>query len=584
MTAKQILTTVWLTLSLILIQIILAIPQPTMIVAAQSTGDSITLSTATAVPVATVTSPVTNTPQPTLTPTPLGQELWEGRVAKETLGIGMASARLIVRVVGRTNQAIRLSTLAQVINQANTGQKPELGPDMVEFAGLTPGHYIIEPRGLNTRFDVELKSNTETVVEFSPALPPPTATLTDTPPPFALPTYTRTATPTPSFTPTPTDTPTITPTTTPLPSPTPMTKWLGIVEKRQQTTQPASIMVKAFGIEGLPISLKSNTVDAQRCITGQVVDHRDSCLFENLSAGLYTIIPESLGINLPLLLAPNEQVTIIFDIEVLPAGVIGWQAYIHQNSNGIQATNKTESIITALVNGRSGQVVALHSARQPDQFCEIASNPLTGLGCEFSQLEAGVYTVEALNTGASTNLFVDGSGKAEIEFVADARQIATPSLPLVGHGAHPRLPTSTPFVESVPTSSVSTKPTPTQTARPYYPPTPTETLTPTITPTATPAFAWQARVVEATNNVAGTVGVRAAGLKDHPVVLRSGGWESEPLLTGTKPELGEYGAEFGGLAQGEYEAELVGLAKFKFFLEGDQYLLIEFRYDFINPP
>ena len=86
----------------------------------------------------------------------------------------------------------------------------------------------------------------------------------------------------------------------------------------------------------------------------------------------------------------------------------------------------------------------------------------------------------------------------------------------------------------------------------------------------------------AVEQAAGAIGVRAAGLKDHPVILRSGGWQSPVQLTGTKPELGEYATEFGGLAQGEYIVELVDLAKLKVALGPDQFLLVEFRYDFVN--
>jgi hypothetical protein len=78
--------------------------------------------------------------------------------------------------------------------------------------------------------------------------------------------------------------------------------------------------------------------------------------------------------------------------------------------------------------------------------------------------------------------------------------------------------------------------------------------------------------------------VRAAGLKDHPVILRSGPWQSQPQLTGTKLELGEYATEFGGLSQGEYIVELVDLAELKVYLESGQFMLVEFRYDFVNPP
>jgi hypothetical protein len=112
----------------------------------------------------------------------------------------------------------------------------------------------------------------------------------------------------------------------------------------------------------------------------------------------------------------------------------------------------------------------------------------------------------------------------------------------------------------------------------------TNTPSPTPFPTSTPAFAWQGRVVDTVDLVIGTIGVRAVGLKDHPVILRSGDWQSEVQLTGSKPELGEYAVEFGGLAQGEYIVELVDLAETRVTLGPDQFLLVEFRYDFVDPP
>ena len=109
----------------------------------------------------------TQTAQPTSTATPLAGELWEGRVVREEAGAGVTFARLLVKVMGRNGQPVQLSTPVEFINTALTGQKPrELGPNMVEFTGLTPGKYIIEPLGLGTRLEVTLKANIVTRVEF----------------------------------------------------------------------------------------------------------------------------------------------------------------------------------------------------------------------------------------------------------------------------------------------------------------------------------------------------------------------------------------------------------------------------------
>ena len=533
----------------------------------------------------------TETTLPTPTATALGGLIWEGHIVNETWGIGAPFARLIVQVVGRDGQAVRLSTPGGVINTANTGQKPdELGPNAVEFAGLTPAKYIIEPLGLNSRFEVELKSNTETRVEFRSQAPPPTATptatVTETPLP---PTQTNTPgpptqTPTPTITPSPTETltPTITPTptdtATPLPSPTPVTRWLGAIEDRKNIGgRLATLMIKIAGIEGLPIRLHSTGSSLSgepRCITGQGGVGQDRCTFENLRPNQYIITPEGLNLSLPVILFEGEMVLVGFDLEVLPPGISGWQARLLKNSNGFQATPTTVSQITIRAAGKAGQVIALRSARGTERYCEVAPNPILGsLVCEFDQLGPGVYLVEALNTGAGLRLFVDGSGSAEIEFSPSATyatlaQVQSP--PIVGLGAKPSRPTAT-------ATSV-------QTVIAQSTPIPTATPTPTITPTPTSAFAWQGRVVETTDLVAGAIGVRVVGLKDHPVILRSGDWQSPPQMTGTKPELGEYSTEFGGLAQGEYIVELVDLAELKVRLGPDQFMLVEFRYDFVNPP
>jgi hypothetical protein len=181
-----------------------------------------------------------------------------------------------------------------------------------------------------------------------------------------------------------------------------------------------------------------------------------------------------------------------------------------------------------------------------------------------------VYQIEAIATGARLRIFMDGAGEAEVEFAPTAYELdAALSLPLVGHGARPYrlIATATPQ----PLVVVQFRPTATT------PP----TLAPN--PTPTPELAWQGRIIETAQTGAGAIGVRAAGLKDHPVILRSGDWQSAPQLTGTKVELGEYGTEFGGLAPGEYMVELVDLAEMRVNLEAGQFMLVEFRYDFVHP-
>jgi hypothetical protein len=563
--------------------------------AAQSGGDTLPTRTPTSGPLATPipasSTPTSSPGSQTSSPTSSSIEAinWEGIILSETFGAAGPYARLLIRVVGQDNQPVRLSTVAQPINTANTGQKPdELGPNMVEFAGLTPGKYIIEPLGLNAILEVELKPYVETRVEFRPQLstatPIPAATPTEIPRPllpvatFTPPPLVPTATPLPL----PTDTPTALPlpTQTPLPTPPSITWWLGVVETRTDTgSEPGSIAVRVEGIEGLPVWLYpiGNTIALERrCITGQAGVGQDICVFNNLEPGQYLVEPEGLRVKLPITLLEPEAVRLRFNLAVLPPGVAGWQAHIHKNTNNSQAKAATDSIITVKIAGQTGQVVGLRSAGGVTRFCEVVYNPvLGGLVCEFGQLAPGVYLVEALTTGASLRLFVDGAGEADIEFSPDATEATlaqTQLPPLVGQGARPSQPAPTPTGTPAPVPVVQTIPT--ATATPVKLPSPTPTL----------AFAWQGRVVESVFTGAGAIGVRAAGLKDHPVILRSGNWQSQPQLTGAKVELGQYAVEFGGLAQGEYIVELVDLAEFRVNLSAGEFILVEFRYDPVSQP
>jgi hypothetical protein len=498
---------------------------------------------------------------------------------------------VLIKVVGLTGQPVRLSTLASIINTAPTGQKPdELGPDVVEFAGLTPGKYILEPLGLNARLDVELKANTETRVEFRPQVIPPTPTFTHTPLP-PLPTFTPapatatlapTITPTPSDTFTPTSTPTPTPTSTPLPSSTPVTHWLGVVAGRlKNEADPAAITVQVMGLQGLPVRLNAAGAAGEwHCVTGQTAGEPDGCTLNNLKPGSYVVAPEGLGLSLPVKLEAHEQMKMVFDREVLPSGVTGWRAQVQKNSSSYKAIPRAGSTILVRLEGRPGQVVALHSARGAEQICEVRQNPLLGgPACEFGQLLPGVYLVEALHTGAGIRLFMDGAGTAEIEFSPSATYATlalAQSAPVAGHGMQPRLPTVT-----LAPATITPTATPVLVLKPSL--TATATPIPTVTRTPTPAFAWQGRIIQTQDGVVGTIAVRAAGLKDHPVVIRSGPWQSQPQLTGTKPELGDYATEFGGLATGEYIIELVDLAELRVNLGPGQFMLVEFRYDPVNP-
>jgi len=142
------------------------------------------------------------------TPTPLGGTLWTGQETGRIEGPSIAGAWLRVKVAGRSGVPVDLSTFTDFIGQGITGSKSEYPPDEVEFAGLSPGQYVITPQGLNTQLTVNVDINTTTFIEFKPA-PAPTATFTPVPPQPTSP-------PQPTLPPQPTNTP-VPPTNTPVP-------------------------------------------------------------------------------------------------------------------------------------------------------------------------------------------------------------------------------------------------------------------------------------------------------------------------------------------------------------------------------
>ncbi|MCB0172475.1 MAG: hypothetical protein KDJ97_18160 [Anaerolineae bacterium] len=525
------------------------------------------------VPEAEATQAVVTPP----TPTPLGNTVWEGETTSEVIGAGGPFARLLVKVLEREAQPVQLSTLAQVINTANTGQKAEeLEPNTVEFAGLTPGKYIVEPLGLNISLEVELKPDIVTYVEFrpkaAPATPTPTATVEATLTPIGA--IATTAPPAPA---TPTSTPTPAP-TVPEPSPVPISRWLGVVDERAEAgLDPSSIIIKVDSLDQVSVRLRSapggSLVD-RRCTTGQDGLGVDTCAFTEVEPGRYVVEPEGFALSLPVVVYEHETVRVMFFDQELPPGVVGWQAEIAKNSNGFVADPQADAKIRVRADdGPAGLVIALNSVQGSTRYCELAPvSDLGSLACEFGRLRAGVYRLVAETTGASQRLFVDGRGVAEISLAPNATLDTVAqalAAPVVGYGAQPR-PAAPPPTTAPITQVVAQLPT--------VAPSPTIPLTPTVVITPTPAFEWQARIVETGFSGAGAIGVRVIDVKDQPVLLKSGDWQSQTLLTGSKPELGNYAVEFGGLAQGEYTIELVDLTEYRVQLESGQFVLVEFDY------
>ena len=390
-------------------------------------------------------------------PTPIGGMQWAGVVTNTAEGPSMAGALLRVKVTGLTGLPVDIATVTDFIGQGVTGSKPEdLAADELEFAGLSPGQYIITPHGIFASLTVNLAVNTTTWVEFRQIIPP---------------------TPTPTFTPRP-------PTSTPTATATPRKVWTA--------------------------SLTHNT---NRAVPGK------------------------------------------------------------QNA----------AVITTRVERRRGQVIALSNSRGQKKTCTTNA---AGQCC-FKGLKAGVYTVSLPGLDSQYSLYVDGAGKATVVFRQTLVTQTTPApAPVIGQGAAPRKAQmgmgaikATPSATFTPSVTATSPPTPTR--RPTRPPapalaTPTVTATPPPASTPTPAMVWLGEVAQNFSHPGQTLVVRAP-LGNHPVIIKSGGWQTEGL-TGAKPEYGDGAVEFAGLSPGTYIIELVGLGQTSVTLEAEHFMLVQFSY------
>ena len=388
----------------------------------------------------------------------------------------------------------------------------------------------------------------------------------------------------------PTATPFVpTPTYTPSPTPTPAVQWVGAVLRHDRPSPGkvfTSIAVRVNGLPDLPITLTSGDT-AITCLTGEKPEYGDyTCEFGGLSSGTYYITARGLTPVVPVMVGQGDFVLAEFRQEPVPPGQIIWQGRVVSNSSQPWPGTGVSSAIAVRVEGRRGQVVSLRSSGGWEAFCNTGTKPEYGdYACEFGGLWPGVYTVSPVDISAAVHVYMDGVGFAEIAFEPVLEKASPTPIPtrLIGAGASPVATQST---EGEATLTSTPTRTPTRIAHVVTatstPPRPVSTITPTptLTPTPTPALGWLGRVVQNDAGIGvGTIVVRVLGVKDQPVILRSGPWSIRGL-TGSKPEYGEHAVEFGALNGGEFDLELEGLgAVLPVHLQSGGFLLAEFRYD-----
>jgi hypothetical protein len=530
-------------------------------------------------PVLQATDVVRRTPTATVTSTPVSPRLgWRGQIVSNTPYATSGDGSIVrVRVLERLDEPIIL-TQYDITLSGLSGTKPEYGPYTAEFAPVPPGRWTVSLPDLGTSIEIDVDGYNLVVVEFAPYTVAEATAAAQTP---------STSTPEPLL---------HTPTPMPTPTPTPAMQWVGAVLRHERSYQGkvfAAIAVRVNGLRNLPVTLTAGDT-ILTCTTGSKPEYGDyACEFGGLSSGTYSIGAQGLEAVVPVMIGQGDFVLVEFRQEPLPSGPMAWLGRVVRNSSQPWPGNGVSSAIAVRVEGRRGQVVSLRSPAGWEAFCDTGTKPEYGdYACEFGGLWPGVYIVSPVGIPAETRLYMDGVGFAEVafeSFVATATPSPTPTR-IIGAGASP---TVTPIAIAIEVETPGATQTPTRTA-PARTPTPTRsrtvaTATPTpsltSTPTLTPASGWVGYIVQDDAGVGiGTIVVRTLGLKDQPVILRSGPWSTRGL-TGSKPEYGEDAVEFGGLNQGDFTVELEGLgAALPVHLRPGSFLLLEFRYGLLPTP
>jgi hypothetical protein len=220
----------------------------------------------------------------------------------------------------------------------------------------------------------------------------------------------------------------------------------------------------------------------------------------------------------------------VLPIPAHPVGAQGDTSLVWEGRliSDISDLNTGGTIIRVSIKSLAGVPIEVSSTHGGwSTILESGSKPELGpYSAEFAGLSPGRYTVTPHGLGASVTVDADGTDIIVVEFVQVRKQVA-PSPP---------------------------------------PPAPTR---------------WEAKVLAVTHNLdlAGSVlRVSVVGKVGLPVEVASVGNWNTIGYTGTKPEYGDYVAEFAALQEGDYFIRPEGVdTELRLFLDGRSFVFVEFR-------
>lgn len=493
--------------------------------------------------------------------------VWEARLISDISDLTVGGTIIRVSVVGVVDLPIEVSSAhGGWTTTLLSGSKPEVGPYAAEFAGLSPGRYVISPEGVGVTLTVEADGTDIIVVKFVQVLKQAPAT----------------------------------------PTPTPLSQWEAEVLAVTPNTGLAGtvLRVSVVGQVGLPVEVASEGNWSTVGYTGTKPEYGDYVVeFAALQKGNYVIRPQGVDTELwvwldgksfvfvefrrregykppatatptptPVPAAPAQPAPVTTTTAATPPVATGtpsaapspaptpvtvWTGEVVSNTSS-QVYAGYLSTIQVVVDGMKGLPVDVKSGGWM-ATAETGTKPECGDFClEFGGLAPSLYTIMPRGLGATVDVVVESGGLALVEFTS---RLVVPAQ---------AAPTGTPSP-----SRADAAPAPTQVVT-------SPTASPSPTATATPRMVWAARTLWNTSSE-GTTGaffsaiqVSVAGLKGLPVEIRSGGW-SASALTGSKSGCGEFCLEFGGLSGSTYVIAPQGLGiEHVVTVDGEGFAVVEF--------
>lgn len=327
--------------------------------------------------------------------------------------------------------------------------------------------------------------------------------------------------------------------------------WEGrVVSDTSDATSGGSILrVSTVGVAGLPIEVFSayGGWSATRLSGSKPELGPYAAEFAALLPGLYTVSPQ--GSDASVTVEANGSNIIVVEFKqvlryvsptpAVPAHLSEWEARVVSTTPNRDLRG---SVLRVSVVGKVGLLVEIHTETWSTTGYTGTKPEYGDYVVEFAGLQKGNYTIKPL--GVDTELFLQLDARSFVYVEFRRREGYTP----------------------VPTPTV------------VRPPVSTGTPTPVPSPAV---MAWTGRVVSNTSGdqYAGflsTIRVFVDGMKDLPVEIRSGGWNST-TDTGSKPEYGDFAVEFGGLAPSIYTITPQGLGvSVDVAVEGGGLAIVEF--------